>query len=134
MRQTNSGGVTSVVTATITTTAEYTMSSTTRSPPMCSVRPMLAKMRPTSPRGIMPSPIASRSAPLSSTPSEQACLPTTAASVSTAANPSTPGWPNTARSTPMPMSTKNTGTRKPASGSMRWCRSRLCVSRSRSAS
>ena len=44
-----------------------------------SVRPMLAKIRPTSPRGIMPMPTDSRSKPRPTTPSAHTCLPTMAA-------------------------------------------------------
>ena len=52
----SAGGVTIVVTITMMTTAEKMPSSTMRSPPTLRPRPMLAKMRPTSPRGIMPMP------------------------------------------------------------------------------
>src|SRR6185369_14612256 len=80
-----------------------------------------------------PRPTARRSTPPPSTPAAHACLPSTAASVSSAAKPSTPGVANAARLTLMPISTKNTGTRKPDSGSSSSFRSRFFASRSRSA-
>src|SRR5207302_1913353 len=82
----SSGGVAMVVTITMITTAEKTPGSTMRSPPSVSVSPMPAKMSPTSPRGIIPIPTDSRSSPPNA-PSEQACLPRTAASVRAAARP-----------------------------------------------
>ena len=54
--QRSATGVTKVVTITMMTIAEKTPSLTTPSP-----FPMLAKMRPTSPRGIIPTPMESRS-------------------------------------------------------------------------
>ena len=56
IRQRSSGGVITVVISTTSSRAPYSSSSST---PWA--RPMLAKIRPTSPRGIIPMPISSRS-------------------------------------------------------------------------
>jgi hypothetical protein len=63
------------------TTAEKVAASTT-----FGALPMLAKMRPTSPRGIIPTPMLSRSI-FSSAPSPQICLQSMAAAVNPPARP-----------------------------------------------
>ncbi len=86
-----------------------------------SARPIEAKIRPTSPRGIMPRPTSSRSelTPLAPTPATT--LPTTATAMSAAAMPMTDARPNCATSVWMPISRKNTGmNRWPTGVSSRW--------------
>lgn len=58
-----------VVRITMITTAEKVALSTMLSPATVNPRPIFAKMRPTSPRGIMPIPIDSRSTGRPSVPS-----------------------------------------------------------------
>ena len=76
----------------------------------------------------MPTATEVRSSPRSSTPAAQIILPRMAASESSAAKPSTSAWPKVERSTRTPISTKKTGTRKPAIG---WISSSIvCLVRS----
>src|SRR5437867_2156939 len=81
-------------------------------PPMCSVSPMLAKTRPTSPRGTIPNPTERRSTPPPTTPRPQICLPAIAAMVSATIRSGAPGRRNDLRSVRIPISTKKTGARK----------------------
>src|SRR5581483_8206750 len=115
--QLSAGGVAMVVTITMITTAEKTPASIIRSVPIRRVVPMLAKMSPTSPRGIIPMPTDSRSRPPPKAPRAHACLPRIAAAVSSAARPSTSARANAASSTRIPISTKKTGTSTAATGS-----------------
>ena len=87
---------------------------------------MLAKISPTSPRGIMPSPISSRSLRVPAAPYADTILPAIAMTSRTAASSSTLGWNIAPTSAFTPMSTKNTGIRTPPmplrSPAMRsWC-------------
>ena len=80
IRQRSSGGVMTVVTSTTSSSAPYSSSSST---PWA--RPMLAKISPTSPRGIIPIPTSSRSARVPVAPNADTSLPATATTSSTAA-------------------------------------------------
>ena len=104
IRSRSSGGVITVVTSTTTSSAPYRSLSST---PL--VRPMLAKINPTSPRGIMPSPISSLSVRVPNAPNAAATLPRMPITVSTAASPSTLGFIIAPMSALMPICTKNTG-------------------------
>ena len=101
----------SVVTITITTMAEKVSAPKTGSPATNSDEPIPAKIKPTSPRGIIPTPTARRLIPFSRTPNEQTCFPMIAATLRPAANVRTLTSANERRSTLSPISTKNTGTR-----------------------
>jgi len=86
--QSNRGGVAIVVATTMNTAAAYVSAPTTGRSARTSRAPMPAKMRPTSPRGIMPSPTVSPEMPFGVT-NAQASLPTIAAPVSSAAKATT---------------------------------------------
>ena len=77
---------------------------------------MLAKINPTSPRGIIPMPTEIRSSPFSNTPKEQACFPTTATAVRIMAKVRILGSAKVRRSTRTPIRTKNIGTRNDTMG------------------
>ena len=72
---------------------------------------MLAKISPTSPRGIIPIPIERQSRSAPSAPRPHACLPSIAAAVSAAAKSRISGRTKALRSTRIPINTKKTGTR-----------------------
>ena len=74
---------------------------------------MLAKIRPTSPRGIIPMPMRRRSLRVPIAPYAESSLPTMAMASSTDASSSTLGCSIAARSALTPMSTKNTGMSTP---------------------
>ena len=80
-------------------------------PAIARVAPTFAKMSPTSPRGTMPRPTASRFTPRSRTPSEHACFPTHAAAVKTRASTTIRPSAKDLSSTLSPVSTKKIGTR-----------------------
>ena len=104
MRQRRSVGAASVVSSMTMRSAAYT------SDPKTSFwRPIVAKIRPTSPRGSMPRPISSLSPGRLPTPTAATILPTTATTSSAAAMPSTFGWANSVTSASTPMRKKNTG-------------------------
>ena len=75
---------------------------------------MPAKMRPTSPRGIIPSPTVRPEMPRGVT-RPHAHLPIIAATVMSRAKPMTPGFTKFSTCTSMPMRTKKTGTRSAVS-------------------
>ena len=77
---------------------------------------MLAKISPTSPRGIIPIPTAHRLTVLSRTPREQSCFPAMAATVSRRASRSASVEANAVRSTLDPIWTKKTGARRSTRG------------------
>ncbi len=108
----STGGVIRVVTMTMITTAEKTSTSMTGLPCRTRAAPMPAKIRPTSPRGTMPTATEIRSRPRSTTPRAQIILPMIAAKERRAANPSTSTRPKVERSTLIPIRTKKIGTRK----------------------
>jgi len=77
-RHWSSGGVIIVVNMTMTTMAESSWFETTGTLPSVRPAPMLAKMSPTSLRGIMPIATSTRSPRPGRTPNAQASLPTIA--------------------------------------------------------
>jgi hypothetical protein len=84
----------------------------TRSPPIESVAPMLAKMSPTSPRGTIPSPRPTCRRPAAARRASRPASRSTATIVSTAASPRTFGSAKDSSWTRAPVSTKKIGTRK----------------------
>jgi len=98
----------------------------TGTPRIVSAKPTFAKINPTSPRGTIPSPIARRFVPRSSTPSEHACFPTHAAAVRASARSAIPGSAKDSRRTRNPVSTKKIGTRNVERG---WSRDSMLWSR-----
>ena len=70
-----------VVSMIISTSAENVVCDRIGWPCNIRVLPRPAKIKPTSPRGIIPTPMARRSTPRSSTPNAQICFPITAARV-----------------------------------------------------
>ena len=103
-RALRSGGVMIVVTSTTSRSAAYSSRSSTPSR-----RPIVAKISPTSPRGIMPSPTSSLSPGEPKRPAEAASFPRTATTSSAAAIPSTVGCTNSPTSMSMPICRKKTG-------------------------
>jgi len=88
-----------VVSIVISTSAEKVVGDRIGFPANVNVAPIPAKIRPTSPCGIIPTPMASRSRPRPRTPRPQICLPAIATSVINAAKPSTAGEAKLFRST-----------------------------------
>ena len=85
---------------------------------------MVAKINPTSPRGIIPSPMRSLSPGAPSAPTEASILPMMATTNSPPAIPSTSGLMKVSTRALIPISRKNTGMNKcPTGASSRWIRS-----------
>jgi hypothetical protein len=112
-----------VVATTMKTAAAYVDASTTGRPSRISVAPIPAKISPTSPRGIIPSPTVRPETPLGTT-TAQASFPTMAARVRATANPNTEPLANDRTSTSIPMRTKKTGTSSAMRGSRVSCSGR----------
>ena len=104
-RALSSGGVPTVVASTTRISAPYT--SWPKTP---SRSPSVAKINPTSPRGIMPMPTSNRSPGLPNSPAAAASLPSTAITRSTAAMPSTFQSAMAWMSASIPICRKKTGT------------------------
>ena len=100
------GGATSVVTSTTTSTEPY--NSFDRAP---TLKPMLAKMRPTSPRGNIPKPIVHLSPREPKAPRAAAIFVTIAMTESSSAIPTTRGSAMARISVVIPMFKKKIGTK-----------------------
>ena len=104
-RHRSAGGVPTVVMRMTSKSAAYTFW-----PNTCWLSPRVAKIKPTSPRGIMPIPMSRRSPGAPIRPTTEHSLPMMAMTSSTAAIPNTAGRTNCATSASMPICRKKTGT------------------------